>query len=114
MEEGIGRKVYRALDRSVSFFGIRGRFVIVFAGVAAAGLAAALLVGFVTDSSLTGFIVFIGGAAGAYFVTTSLQRRYGGSWRVFSKYLASRRRPQFVSFRHHSVRSLLAPRDKSS
>ena len=51
-------KVYRSLDRSVQFFGIRGRFLIPMGAGAAGSLVAAIIVGKATNG-LVGIGLFL-------------------------------------------------------
>ncbi len=65
-------KVYRSLDRSNVFFGIRGRFVRIF-GIIGAGVGAVALVLGMALSSIVGVVAFLGGAAVDYMFVLSLQ-----------------------------------------
>lgn len=65
-------KVYKSLDRSVSFFGLHGRYL----APAVAGAVVALLTGFVVGgltNGLIGLLVFLVLAAGAMMGVMSLQ-----------------------------------------
>jgi len=68
------RRVYRSLDRPATFFGIRGRFIIVMVAGAALAAFVGIIVGGCT-SMLLGFGVFLLLAIVAYFTTTTLQSK---------------------------------------
>ena len=68
------RKVYRSLDRPATVFGIRGRFMWVFALGGGIALVAGLAVGGAT-SMLPGFGAGLAFALAAYFLTLSLQSK---------------------------------------
>lgn len=68
------RRVYRSLDRPATFFGIKGRFIIVMIAVSVIGIFLGIIIGGIT-SMLIGFAIVLIGAIAAYFLTTSLQSR---------------------------------------
>ena len=68
------RRVYRSLDRPATFFGIKGRFIVVMAAGSTVAVFLAIVIGGVT-SMLVGFAVILVGAVIAYFLTTSLQSK---------------------------------------
>lgn len=68
------RRVYRSLDRPATFFGIRGRFIIVMVAGAALAAFVGIIVGGCT-SMLMGFGVVLVLVIVAYFLTTTLQSR---------------------------------------
>lgn len=68
------RRVYRSLDRPATFFGIKGRFIIVMVGASIVGIFLGIVIGGIT-SMLVGFAIILVWAVIAYFLTTSLQSR---------------------------------------
>lgn len=68
------RRVYRSLDRPATVFGIRGRFMWVFALGGGLALVVGLVVGGAT-SMLAGFGAGFVAALAAYFLTLSLQSK---------------------------------------
>lgn len=97
------RKVYRSLDRPSTFFGIRGRFILVTIAILAAGLVPAIVIGKVTNM-LLGFGLLLVVAVVAYFVTTSLQSKIDEKdiWKV----VARRRFPDMYRVRPKAVRNI--------
>ena len=86
-------RVWRSLDRPSSFFGIRGRFSMVFLAVAGAGLVLALAVGSCTNS-LVGMLTFAVACIGDYTLVTNLQGRM--TERGLARKGASRKIPRNV------------------
>lgn len=68
------RRVYRSLDRPATFFGIRGRFILVLGAGAGAAVCIGIIVGSMT-SMLFGFGALLLVMVIAYFFTTSLQSK---------------------------------------
>ena len=97
------RKVFRSLDRPVSVFGIRGRFLYVFGLAAAMALVAGLAAGRAV-STLAGSAVALAGALAAYLSTVSLQTRIDG--RDLWKILAKRALPSLYRMRPMHVRNI--------
>lgn len=96
-------KVYRSLDRPLSFFGIKGSFMSVLAVGASAAAVIGIIAGGVTGSNIIGLIVFLSLCVGAFMVVGLLQDKY--SEKDFMKLLSSRRFPQFIRFGGRSLRS---------
>ena len=97
-------RVWRSLDRPSSFFGIRGKFAYVFAGIAAIGGMLAFVIGGATNS-LIGMIAFACACVGDYMLIISLQGKMTD--RSLARFLASRRTPHFLHMQPRSIRSLL-------
>ena len=97
------RRVYRSLDRPATFFGIKGRFLVVLAAGSAASVFLAIIVGGVT-SMLLGFVVILVGVIAAYFLTTSLQSKIDEKdiW----KSVVKRAYPDFYRVRNKHVRNI--------
>ena len=97
------RKVYRSLDRPSSFFGIRGRFIMVTLAIVAVGLVPSIVIGKLTNM-LLGFGILLVTAVVAYFVTTSLQSKIDEKdiWKMVAK----RRFPDLYRMRPKSVRNI--------
>lgn len=110
------RPVYRSLDQKATFFGIRGRFLL----VAGLGAGIALILGTVAGA-VAGMLPGIGtgtlACAGAYLATVSLQSRVDEKdlWKV----IARRGYPHIYWVRPKHIRNLwqgfnLAPRLRES
>lgn len=68
------RRVYRSLDRPATFFGVRGRFLIVFGLGFVLGLIISIIVGGMT-SMLMGFGVLLVESVIIYLLTITLQEK---------------------------------------
>lgn len=97
------RKVYRSLDQTASFFGIRGRFILVTLIGAGIVLVPSLIIGSATTVLLGGG-VFLIGAASVYLMTLSLQSRV--SEKDFWKAVARRAYPAVYRVRPKHIRNL--------
>lgn len=97
------RKVYRSLDRPSSFFGIRGRFMLVMLAMTVAGLVPAVVVGRLT-SMIFGFGALLLVAVAAYFVTTSLQAKIDE--KDILKVIVRKRFPDVYRVRTKSLRNI--------
>lgn len=86
--------VYKALDRPISFFGVKGGFIGVFFTFCFFALAIGVIVGSIVGASWVGFLTFGGGVVLSYFIVCSLQDK--GSDRQFFKRLQSHRFPKFI------------------
>lgn len=65
---------YRSLDREINIFGLRGGWVRNFLFIAGGSLVLALLVGAVTSTGM-GFVIFLVGLIGGFFLCLVLQQR---------------------------------------
>lgn len=81
------RHIYRSLDRPATFFGIRGRFMIVMGLGAALSVFFGIIVGGLT-SMLVGMGALLVAAAGFYILTMSLQSRIDEKdiWKMLLKH----------------------------
>lgn len=97
------RKVYRSLDRPSTFFGIRGRFIILTLAMVAVGLIPAITLGRLTNM-LLGFGVLLVVAVVAYFITTALQSKIDEKdiWKTVAKW----RFPDRYRMRPKSLRNI--------
>lgn len=98
------RKVYRALDRPSSFFGIRGRFIILFGAVAVGGLMLSAVIGKNTVS-MVGTLCFLGTLLADYAFIRTIQSRM--TERTFTRSICSRNIPKTVKVMPHSIKSNL-------
>ncbi len=98
-------RVYRSLDRPLSFFGIKGRFTMI-AGVGL-GVSAllALIMGNTSGNSLVGLLTFLGGAVVSVVFVFTLQARF--SERTLVKFIAAKKIPSFIRFGQISVFSIV-------
>lgn len=96
------RKFYKAIDSSSSFFGIRGRFII----LTAACLIFALMIAAVVGKSLGGMVgtvTAVAGGAASYMATRYVQSRM--SEREFTRLLFSRGLPKALKVSPRSIKS---------
>jgi len=110
MEQRKEYRVYGSLDRKLSFFGIVGAYLWICVGLVAVAAVVGAAVGKAAGTELVGFMTFIGCAGGAVIAVKSLQT--GLSERDLMKRIAARRIPRFITFRHHTVRSLVSGKRK--
>lgn len=96
--------VYRSLDKSALFFGMRGRFSLFFFIGIGADLFLSFILGAMT-SGILGTIVFIVIGVAVYAVVLSLQA--GASERVFSKRMAAGKIPEVIHVKPVKLRGLL-------
>lgn len=97
------RKVYRSLDRTATFFGIRGRFLVVVAMGGGLALVLGLVVTAVT-SVLAGVAAGLAGAVAAYLSTQALQSRINE--KDFLKMLVSMGLPRVYRFPARHIRNI--------
>lgn len=97
------RRVYRSLDRSATFFGIKGRFLLLMGAGAGLGVCLALIVGSMT-SMLVGFAVLLVIIIAMYFLTTSLQSRLDE--KKIWKYVVKRGYPEIYRVRPKHIRNI--------
>lgn len=97
------RRVYRSLDHPATFFGIRGRFMVVMGLGGALALILGLVVGQLT-SMLLGFGVILVIAVIFYFVTLSLQSKVDEKdiWKI----VARRGYPELYRMRPKHIRNI--------
>lgn len=95
-------RIWRSLDKSASFFGIKGNFMVLFLCTAAAGLIVALIAG-KAAGTLPGMAVFALAAAGGYFLVLSVQSKM--SDKAFSRSLMKRRYPKFIRITPEAILS---------
>lgn len=97
------RKVYRSLDRTATFFGIRGRFLMVVAMGGGLALILGMVVGAVT-SAFGGVAAGLVGAVAVYFYTQTLQSRIDE--KDFLKMLVRMGLPQVYRFPARHIRNI--------
>lgn len=96
-------RIWRSLDKSASFFGIKGSYMIPFLLLAAISLIAAVLVGKALGT-LFGMLAFAVAAGTAYITILSLQGKM--SDKTFSRSLNKGRYPKFIRITPESIRSM--------
>ena len=99
ISERKGYRVWKALDRPSSFFGIRGRFMVLFLliGAAAALFAISLNVSF---GSMMGLVAFGLLLFADYMVIQTLQGKF--TEKEFSRLLARKQLPRYIKV-HPSI-----------
>lgn len=97
------RRVYRSLDRPATVFGIRGRFMWVFAVGGALALVLGLVVGGAT-SMILGFGSGLLAAVGAYLLTLSFQSKIDE--KDLFKMIVKRSYPSLYRVRPKHIRNL--------
>ena len=103
-------RVWRALDADTSYFGIRGRFLLLFVLMAAACLAVTLFI-WIAVGDLMGMV--FGGCSliASYFVIQGIQNRFTS--REFERMLFRWRCVKYLRLRAVSVRSYIKSNDIS-
>ena len=103
-------RVWRALDADTSYFGIRGRFLLLFVLMAAGCLAVTLFI-WIAVGDLIGMI--FGGCSliASYFTVQGLQNRFTS--REFERMLFRWRFVKYLRLRPVSVRSYIKSNDIS-
>lgn len=103
-------RVWRALDADTSYFGIRGRFLLLFVLMAAACLAVTLFI-WIAVGDLIGMV--FGGCSliACYFVIQGVQNMYTS--REFERMLFSRKCVRYLRLRPVSFRSYIKSNDIS-
>lgn len=90
------KKVYKAMDGELNFFGIRGSY----RRYLFAGFGVAVVLGLAVGSMwamLAGVLTFIGGCGAVYMFIVFLQQKY--DFASLHRYLQSRRLPIYVYLR---------------
>lgn len=85
-------KVFKALDKPSSLFGLRGSYLYYCVGGIAVAAVIALLIGMVVK--IIGWIIFFALAAAAYFLTLQLQAKFSEKERT--KWFCSHRLPSCI------------------
>lgn len=98
------RKIYRALDKPSAFFGIRGKFMILFALIATVALMLAFIIGN-NLGSIIGMVAFFAGIIGDYCLIIYIQGRM--SEKAFTRSLFAKKLPHCLRVKPHSIKSLL-------
>ena len=104
-------RVYRSLDRSAAFFGIRGRYQ----GLALYALVADLVVSYLTGqwtNGLIGVLLFVALGAGIYLGILYVQGIY--SDRTLFRLLASSRLKGYIKVAPMRLSALLDQKEKES
>lgn len=99
-------KIYKALDKPSSLFGLKGSYI----RFAIIGLVAALILGLLVGRALNGLLgvgVFAGAAMGVYLGVLMFQSKYPERER--KRWMCSKKIPDFVSVPPKSFRSYLVP-----
>ncbi len=97
------RKIYRSIDKSSEFFGIKSGFLIVFGGISCFAAIASIMVGTINNMFL-GFGFLILAELGTYFLTIVLQSKY--KERQLFKILAVKGYPTIYSMKPKHIRNL--------
>jgi len=97
------RRVYRSLDRPATFFGVRGRFMVIFGLGFALALIIAMIVGGMT-SMLVGFGVLLLICVAVYMTVISLQERI--SEKDLFKLVIRRRFPDIYRVQPKHIRNI--------
>ena len=101
-------RVWRALDAETSYFGIRGRFLMLFLLMAGAALALTLMV-WASAGDLTGMIFGALALISCYLAVQTLQNRYTS--REFERMLSGRRCTEYLRMLPVSLRQHLKSND---